>query len=190
MTPTRDAIVELRSKGETLEKIGKRFGLTKSRIWQILRKWREPRVYKMFPPIRSEVDFWNRVAITANDDKCWLWQGTLFTRGYGKCNVNKKQCYAHRIAYAYANGKEPELDVLHSCDNPRCVNPKHLSQGTNQDNVADRVKRNRTRTRLPLKIKTAIQVRLSKGDRVCDIALSLDVSDFTIYKIKHQLSGA
>ena len=33
--------------------------------------------------------------------------------------------------------------IMHTCDNPRCVNPKHLILGTQLDNLSDMAKRNR-----------------------------------------------
>ena len=53
----------------------------------------------------------------------------------------------HRLVYAQANGLNPRMMggvVLHSCDNTRCVNIAHLSLGTTQSNVADRVTKGRS----------------------------------------------
>ena len=53
---------------------------------------------------------------------------------------------SHRIAYELTKGTIPEgLFVMHSCDNPACLNPDHLSVGTAQDNAIDRERKNRGR---------------------------------------------
>jgi hypothetical protein len=81
--------------------------------------------------------FWAKVEKT---DGCWLWQGTKTTFGYGVFSGRP----AHRVAYALTHGPIPDgLCVRHSCDNPPCVNPAHLSVGTLADNRADCVARNR-----------------------------------------------
>ena len=73
---------------------------------------------------------------------CWEWTGARNRGGYGI----KGRRLAHRLAWSEANGR-PVPDgmlVLHSCDNPPCVNPAHLRIGTVADNAADRVARNRS----------------------------------------------
>lgn len=52
---------------------------------------------------------------------------------------------AHRAGWFLTNGAIPDGALLcHFCDNPPCVNPKHLYIGTNQTNSTDKVLRNRT----------------------------------------------
>lgn len=75
---------------------------------------------------------------------------TVTTRGYGQVWTNGQRLYAHRLAYCRHHGLDIEsikgLIVMHSCDNPRCVNPDHLSLGSNQDNQKDKVTKGRQAT--------------------------------------------
>ena len=44
---------------------------------------------------------------------------------------------AHRVSYEMQFGPLAEMCVLHTCDTPLCVNPSHLTAGTQLDNIAD-----------------------------------------------------
>lgn len=75
---------------------------------------------------------------------CWDWMGGLRGKGDGAFSINGKTFSAHRISYMLFKGEiEHKLHVLHSCDNPMCVNPDHLSLGTNKDNMQDMVRKGR-----------------------------------------------
>lgn len=88
--------------------------------------------------------FWVKVAITADDEKCWEWQACKTSDRYGQIWMGHKIDLAHRVSWEIENGEIPNgLWVLHECDNPACVNPKHLFLGTNQDNIIDKVNKGR-----------------------------------------------
>ena len=60
--------------------------------------------------------------------------------GYGRVKHNKRLWSAHRLVYTLCYGEIPDgLMVLHSCNNPSCVNPEHLRVGTHKENMADMV---------------------------------------------------
>ena len=88
----------------------------------------------------SEDRFWMRIEKTHT---CWIWKGGK-NRGYGQIDVNNKLIYTHRFSWELHYGTIPNgLHVLHSCDNPSCVNPEHLFLGTHKDNMQDMVKKGR-----------------------------------------------
>jgi len=68
---------------------------------------------------------------------CWEWTGKL-QFGYGHARFRGKTEAAHRVAWRVFRGPIPEeLNVLHQCDNRRCVRPDHLFLGTQLDNMRD-----------------------------------------------------
>lgn len=86
----------------------------------------------------------------APEDGCWEWQRTRSRDGYGTLTINGRAAYAHRLAYELSKGAIPDgMDVMHSCDNPRCINPDHLSAGTRNQNMADCHARGRSRIPTP-----------------------------------------
>lgn len=86
--------------------------------------------------------FWQKVALTADDTRCWEWLGTLNGRGYGTQTVNYKRWSAHHYAWFLTYGYKPHT-LLHTCDNTKCVNPKHLVEGRQKDNIWDMMNKGR-----------------------------------------------
>jgi len=82
--------------------------------------------------------FWKNVT-KGDPNECWEWQGYINDSGYGQFRCgNGALLRAHRISYEIHKGAIPDgLIILHKCDNPRCVNPDHLSVGTHADNIHD-----------------------------------------------------
>ena len=91
--------------------------------------------------------FWNKVEVRGPDE-CWPWQAASTTKGYGiytRGKLGKRRVYAHRYAYEMLVGPIPDgMFCMHKCDNPSCVNPKHLTVGTCSDNLRDMVMKGRS----------------------------------------------
>ncbi len=88
--------------------------------------------------------FWSRVDIRG-EDECWPWLGCTIGHGYGYFGAGGKNHYSHRTAFHLCCGDPEGVTVRHSCDNPPCCNPKHLLDGTQQDNLTDMHARGRAR---------------------------------------------
>lgn len=81
--------------------------------------------------------FWMNVKKT---NGCWEWQASLHPRGYGRFQLKNKTVRAHRISYFLQHNKISSKKVIcHSCDNPKCVNPAHLWEGTAKENTEDMI---------------------------------------------------
>lgn len=94
----------------------------------------------------SRLDRFNNNVIPEPNSGCWLWYGSLRGKfGYGQFHLDHNTpIAAHRYSYLIHNG--PILGseiIMHMCDNPICVNPAHLRKGTTQDNIVDKVSKNR-----------------------------------------------
>lgn len=79
---------------------------------------------------------------------CWLWLGDLNAQGYGRISIGAKKlgsALAHRVMWSVAKGRSIPRGkvVMHTCDTPACVNPKHLQLGTQAQNMRDMLAKQR-----------------------------------------------
>lgn len=125
------------------------------------------------------------VATRARAGGCWVWQGRRGDRkGYVQVKINKTRILAHRLSYEAFYGPLDENEVVrHTCDNPPCVNPNHLTKGSKRQNSRDAVLRERFDTKLTWDDVSRIRALAFAGVRAHDLALKYDVSDPTILRI-------
>ena len=86
--------------------------------------------------------------VTKTDD-CWIWTAVTDKDGYGlfgyRGDGKKRQWRAHRWIMHQTKGLDDAKPiVMHTCDNPSCVNPDHLVNGTTYDNVQDMIEKGRS----------------------------------------------
>ncbi len=95
--------------------------------------------------IDTENRFWSKI-LTGDINECWVCVATSIDNGgYGHFYANGDDIYAHRFSFQLFHNRliQDGLFILHSCDNPSCVNPHHLKEGTQQENVTDRENKGR-----------------------------------------------
>ena len=96
-------------------------------------------------------------------DVCWPWKGKINKkdgRPYFTVDGKRRPSYAYVIE-ATTGIQQGTHMVIHSCDNPICCNPSHLSFGPHQDNMNDM--KERERHGLPRIVVRAIRKLLEKG---------------------------
>jgi HNH endonuclease len=143
---------------------------------------------KTFAHKDPEDCFWEKVTKT---DYCWIWNGATDSSGYGSINVRCKIMGAHRFSWMIHIGHIPKgLILLHSCDNTRCVNPKHLSLGTDKNNKDDSVRKRRHHhgehhswAKLTEKQVLSIRLKHENGVSAPILASHRDVDESTIRAI-------
>ena len=142
--------------------------------------------------------FYARVLLP-NEDGCMLWTGTNDGRGYGRFRAvprSKVMIRAHRYSYIMHYGSIKKGGcVMHSCGNPACVAPKHLSLGTERDNNLDRHAKGRSKnlfkcgeshlnSKISLVIAKEIKSLLNEGFTGKIIAERFGVPEFVVSRIK------
>lgn len=140
-----------------------------------------------------EERFWSKVDVRGPDE-CWPWTAGCGSWGYGQISVDGKMRGAHCVSFELANGPVPPgLQVLHTCDNPPCCNPKHLFAGTTQRNMQDKVSKGRQTTgeshpdaKLTVEIVAKIRARYNpynKTDGQRALAREFGVRHYAISRI-------
>jgi hypothetical protein len=159
------------------------------------------------PPTRTgtgkpiAVRFWEKVEKHAST-ACWLWTGMRNKDGYGilsggaeRADVNFLR--AHRISWELHYGPiHSEQHVLHKCDNPPCVNPRHLFLGDQVANNADRDSKGRggdrcgeRNGRASLTDKEVEKIRRKYADggiTQADLGAEYGVSEVQVWRIVHR----
>lgn len=131
------------SSNGTLAALGRKAGSPKVRL--NLPRYEKMRVWEADPELVNliAIRFWSGVKIKKKR-QCWPWIRSRSPAGYGRITICREVWLANRIAYWLHHKKlNKDLHVLHHCDNPSCCNPKHLFQGTDRDNVDDKVSKGR-----------------------------------------------
>ena len=104
----------------------------------------------MARPAVNIVDrLYDSIVTPLDDNQCWITSFTPERNGYCRIYSGRmpggQRIGIHRLMYEVHYGEPiPEgMVVMHSCDNPACVNPAHLSLGTTQDNMTDKCRKGR-----------------------------------------------
>jgi hypothetical protein len=135
---------------------------------------------------------------------CWIWNGLKTKRGYGRLYYDGCMRYAHRVSLVLFKGYDIDspLDTLHSCDNPQCVNPDHLSYGTRKQNMMDASLRGRTvnvndwrgtknpKAKLTASSRADVESKIRSGVRTGLIASEFNISTVRVQQIAKELRSS
>jgi hypothetical protein len=152
-------------------------------------------------PVKALSRFWANVD-RSNQTGCWLWIGNKNKGGYGYFDLadlsrdkRSKRLLAHRISGMLFWGVIGDRVLLHTCDNPACVNPFHLKSGSQHENMLDKVLKGRARGGIyygeehphtTLTNTQVLQIRTFFADgnwTVKELAIKFGTSKATIAKI-------
>lgn len=81
-----------------------------------------------------------RMSYSIDANGCHIWQKARNNRGYGVVWHDGKVRLAHRVAWFLARGRWPHEGLVldHICDVKACVNPDHLRELENWQNLRRR----------------------------------------------------
>lgn len=121
-----------------------------------------------------EERFWNKVDKSGD---CWVWTAAPDTAGYGQFRFEGKNVKAHRVSFFFEHGYWPRI-ARHSCDNPPCVNPAHLLDGSYKDNTDDIYARERNYGLTASQVKEIRNIPMSRTI-ISDVSREYGVSEQT-----------
>ena len=150
-------------------------------ITTALYEFREERKYQA-DPIKYQI----------NNNGCHICiSHALDKDGYPRVYRHNKNWRMSRYVWSQFNNREiPEgYLVMHTCDNPNCINPNHLRLGTHRDNMLDRQLKGRTRKgsengKAKLTEEQVYHIKFVATESAKELATGYNVSPYTIRSIK------
>lgn len=180
-------IHEKRAKGATYTRLAKEYEVSRDTITRLCNLPQPPEDIIIVPPsLEARLD--------ESDNKgCLIYQGFIHPNGYGQKRINGGTPLAvHRLALQEKLGRDllSGMVACHSCDKPTCINPEHLFEGTQIENVMDAVSKGRqTSPRLFTDIEIRrIRREYAGGESQKNLALKYRVARNTIYQIVNYLT--
>jgi hypothetical protein len=150
------------------------------------------RVVKTVEVVEADVTRFHTKYTVNEETGCWNWNGSRQKPGlrkqlpYGIFHGVFQQMNAHRYSWIIHNGQIPEkMVVMHTCDNPGCVNPDHLRLGTQRENMQDMYAkgRNRTKGRKLTRRQELMLLVFSKVIPRAELAKIFGVSEIVVHEI-------
>ncbi|TXH09359.1 MAG: hypothetical protein E6R04_08385 [Spirochaetes bacterium] len=148
----------------------------------------------MSDPRSVQDRFWAKVKM-GGPEECWEWQaGRQSGRWpYGVFHPTKGSTVrAHRLSLEWSLGRKIPRGVFacHTCDNPPCVNPRHLFEGTSGDNARDAKQKGRNKrgasdpaAKLTDRTVISIRERAAAGERNKYLATEYGISESNVSQI-------
>ncbi len=121
---------------------------------------------------------------------CWLWLMSVASHGYGNATARVTgDPLAHRSSFIAFKGPIPiGMLVQHSCDMHWCVNPDHLSLGTDKTNADDKRRKGRGAHKLTDEVIRSIRSAHAGGETQRAIAGGFGVSQRMVLNIVNRAS--
>jgi hypothetical protein len=150
----------------------------------------------MLPTLEDLPELAGRYCKVPTDTGCLEWMLYRNPAGYGQIRVNYKLWLVPRFVYTKCVADIPEgLIIMHTCDNPSCINPEHLRLGTHAQNQRDKMYKGRGnagvqngQAKLTLEqVERIRQLHSIEGRSLASIGREYHVGRSCIFKIVHKL---
>jgi hypothetical protein len=140
-----------------------------------------------------EVRFWSSVEFH-DPDQCWPWTGALKNDGRGAFRMGRRgepSISTGRAAFLFAHGHLP-IQANHlpvDCHDPGCCNPLHIYDGTQTDNMQDRLSDGYRHRRLPSEVEAAVAAEVNRGASQVNVALAYGLDKSLINRVMRAARG-